>query len=110
MLKRNEIERLRQAIVATIASPVIGSIERLGDRARDCKVILPIKQSWCGIKIKSNSLELELFLQKPFILRLSELDFRPSGMYGLSSQPCKIESIQNLPIAGLENRFSDRFA
>lgn len=27
MLKRNEIERLRQAIVATIASPVIGSIE-----------------------------------------------------------------------------------
>ncbi|MFB2833451.1 hypothetical protein [Floridanema evergladense] len=27
MLKENEIERLRQAIVATIASPVIGSIE-----------------------------------------------------------------------------------
>ncbi len=27
MLTDNEIERLRQAIVATIASPVIGSIE-----------------------------------------------------------------------------------
>ena len=27
MLTENEIERLRQAIIATIASPVIGSIE-----------------------------------------------------------------------------------